>query len=322
MEKIDTIDRKILYQLDLNSRQSFASIGKKIKVSKDKVAYRVNRLIEKGVIKNFYTVIDAFKLGYISFRFYLFYRNTDKKMEDEIIDYFVKNKFTWWVGSVKNDYNLGVIIWVKDIDDFFCFWNATLAKYRYYFEKQVFSVYYQLLAYRHSYLLEKYDETDRINYEIIGGGKKEKIDTLDIQLLRLIASNSRILTTEIAQKLDLTAVTVKNRIKKLVDLGVIQGFRVEIDYLKLGYQYFKVDIELKDHKKRKHIIDYVKSNPNLIIIDETAGYVDLELEFHLENLNQLLQIINDIKDKFPNTIQNYKHFYVIEIYKMNYIPEE
>ena len=74
MEKIDAKDRKILYQLDINSRRSFSQIGKKVGLHKDVVAYRVNKLQEKGIIKGFYTETDDYKLGYIRYRFYFTYQ--------------------------------------------------------------------------------------------------------------------------------------------------------------------------------------------------------------------------------------------------------
>ena len=59
MIKVDMKDRKILYQLDLNSRQPFSQIGKKVGLPKNVVLNRINRLKEIGIIKNFYTVIDV-----------------------------------------------------------------------------------------------------------------------------------------------------------------------------------------------------------------------------------------------------------------------
>ena len=50
MFKIDVKDRKILYQLDLNSRQSLTTIGSKVRLSKTVVQYRINRLVKNGII--------------------------------------------------------------------------------------------------------------------------------------------------------------------------------------------------------------------------------------------------------------------------------
>jgi len=75
MDKINFKDRKILYEFDLDCRQSFRSIGKKIGLSKDIVNTRINKLEKNGIIKCYYTMIDSYKLGYILPRFYLTFNN-------------------------------------------------------------------------------------------------------------------------------------------------------------------------------------------------------------------------------------------------------
>ena len=50
MKKIDLKDRKILYELDLNCRQSNAQIGKKVGLSRKVVEYRIKRMEEEGII--------------------------------------------------------------------------------------------------------------------------------------------------------------------------------------------------------------------------------------------------------------------------------
>ena len=52
MVKIDLKDRKILYHLDLDARQSLTQVGKKVGLKKDVVAYRVQRMQKDGIIKN------------------------------------------------------------------------------------------------------------------------------------------------------------------------------------------------------------------------------------------------------------------------------
>ena len=86
MEKIGLKDRKILYHLDIDSRQSFSSIGKKVGLHKDVVLYRINKLQENRIIKNYYTVVDTSPLGYIHPRFYITYQYVTPKIKEEIID--------------------------------------------------------------------------------------------------------------------------------------------------------------------------------------------------------------------------------------------
>ena len=47
----------------------------------------------------------------------------------------------------------------------------------------------------------------------------------------------------------------------------------------------------------------------------SLGYVDLELTFILNNAIQLHQILEDLSLKFPDAIQNYKYFSIINTHK-------
>ena len=46
---LDELDCKILYELDCNCRQSNAAIGKKLRVNKSVVGYRIQKLLENGL---------------------------------------------------------------------------------------------------------------------------------------------------------------------------------------------------------------------------------------------------------------------------------
>ena len=71
MYKLDKKDKQILYQLDLDSRQSFNQIARKVKLSREVVQYRVKQLEKKGIIKGYQTLIDVTKLGYLNCRFFI-----------------------------------------------------------------------------------------------------------------------------------------------------------------------------------------------------------------------------------------------------------
>src|SRR3989344_9070478 len=87
---LDVKDRKILYELDVNARQSASEIGKKVGLSKQVVTYRINKLIETGVIQEFYAVYDTSKLGFATYKIFLRLQNADINKQNEIIEY-IKN---------------------------------------------------------------------------------------------------------------------------------------------------------------------------------------------------------------------------------------
>jgi len=67
MRRFDCKDKKILYELDANSRQSIQSIGRKVNLHKNVVLHRIRKLEESGIINNYFTIIDSSKLGYRSY---------------------------------------------------------------------------------------------------------------------------------------------------------------------------------------------------------------------------------------------------------------
>lgn len=315
MIKLDLKDRKILYELDNDSRQSFAKISKKVGMSKDVVQYRVNKLIENGIITSFYTRINSFRLGYFTIRFYLIFQNTTPDIKNEIIEYYAKNKSTLHCALIEGRFDLVVNVWVKDLQDFYIFWEEGLKKYRKYIAKEIFTIYIESNQFRNSYILpENYNKSDRENIIKMGvGDKKVETDDLDWKILQILNNNARTPAKEIAKKINTTATMVSYRIKKLQQLDVIQGFKIDLNLEKLGYQQFKVDIYLNDYTIKYQIFNYIKYNPHLTWASKSIGVSDLELEFNVENLEKLHQIIQDVIIRFPDAVRSYQYFYTMQL---------
>ncbi|PRR83631.1 Lrp/AsnC family transcriptional regulator [Clostridium vincentii] len=60
------------------------------------------------------------------------------------------------------------------------------------------------------------------------------LDQTDIQILNLLTKNSRMQWQEIGEEVHLTGQAVRNRIKKMEKLGVIQGYTIKINSKMIG----------------------------------------------------------------------------------------
>src|SRR3989338_7489293 len=123
MYDLDAKNRKILYQLDINCRQSNASIGKKVGLSKEVVNYRIKKLENDGIIKWYYTMIDFSKLGYYSIRLYIKLLDASSKIRKEIIEHLVSDTRTFFVVEISGNIDIGVGTWIKNIYEFESFYN-------------------------------------------------------------------------------------------------------------------------------------------------------------------------------------------------------
>jgi len=322
LPKIDLKDRKILYELDLNCRQSNTQIGKKVGLKKDVVAYRIKRMQDEGVIKNFWTAINTFKLGYHIFRLYIKFQYVNSDIKNKIINHFVKYKNIMAVVTLRGKIDFDAVIWVDDIYEFYRFWSNTLDQYEEYFENYFFSIYIESYNYKKDYLLpENKDISNRELYVTSSAGKPVKIDELDYKLLNEIVINARAPLIDLAKKLNCSSQTIQYRLKNLIKLHVIDAFRINIDYSKLGLQHCRVDIYLKDHKQKEAIIDYLKTKPYFIELNVAMGWCDIEPEFVFKNIDELNEEMDSINSKFPNAIKNYSYWLALQMHKYRWLPE-
>jgi DNA-binding Lrp family transcriptional regulator len=308
---LDLKDRKLIYELDINSRQSFNELGKKIGLSKNSVIYRINNLQKEKIINKFISVIDIGKLGGISFRFYIKLENTTPTKEQEIIDFLKKEEMVTWVVSMDGDYDLGFIIITKNIKEVNKFWQIFYKKYINYIDNTLFGIMTKVSYYSRAYLNLKQN-----NYESIFVDEPEKVelDNISIEILKKLATDSRMKIIDIAGILKITPKTVINKIKGLENKKIITGYRTFFDVDKLGYLYFKIHFKLHNINKEKEekLRIYVKNHPNIIFKDEALGGYDLEIELQVENMQELRKIIERIKLEFSEIIKEHK---VLQLYK-------
>jgi DNA-binding Lrp family transcriptional regulator len=296
--KLDLKDRKILAELDSNARQSNSEIAKKVGLNKNTVNYKIKRMTEEGIIEGYYSVIDSSRLGYFSMRVYLkFFRNS-KEDEEEMIKWLMKNKSIGVVGKFETNYDLVFMAWVKDIYQFKEVWLEFKRKFRKHFWKEKVHIFSRVLHFKRKYILNSKKENFDI-VEIIGGEKTEKFDDLDVKILNILAKNAKISLVEISYKLKTPVRTIAFRIKELEKKQIIQGYRVNINLEKIGYEYYKLNFVLDDCSKSQELESFCKGNEKIIFIDETLDELDFEIDVEVKNKKELVDLIEKIKEKFP-----------------------
>jgi Lrp/AsnC family leucine-responsive transcriptional regulator len=317
--KLDAKDKKILSELDMDARQSISSIAKKVGLSKEVVNYRIKQLEKKGVINGYYTVINIAKLGLMFCRFFTRFQNVDLAKEKEMASFASKHPEVCWVVNTKGAWDMVFVILTDKINEFKKLCDDFSYKYGSHFQTRQVSIATKVHHMKHNYL---YGTNDDKEYVLGGDTEEENIDDTDYRILSILSRNARISTLEIARQLDITPNTVKYRIKKLLDSGVVLCFRSAIGVKMLGHQRHKVIITLQNMTENKmmQLMEFLKQNPRIVYITEAVGTGDLEFEIDVHDSNELHENINKMRGEFGDLIRDFEVCLTYSEDQINYLP--
>lgn len=316
---LDGKDRRILYELELNARQGYARIGKKTKIPGEVVAYRVARMERDGVISGYFTFIDAAKLGYQSVRVYLKWMDAGKKKEREGIEYLVRHPLTWWVLDVQGGPDVAFSVWVRNLDEFYGFWEKFKQKFRGNIGDAQFSIILRESSYPRAYLI---DEPVKRTARVVGAGPALPIDEVDKRILRTIAMNARAPLKEIAARAGISAPLANYRLRMLVKNKVILGFQPIINRRKLGLLWAKIFVNLNDMGVKREMTRFLEASPNVIYLQDVIGPCDVDIEVEVFGHDGLNDFISSLKEKFGASIRSVGSFVFTSELKEQYLPLE
>jgi len=318
--KLDYYDMRILFELDKNARITGAEIGKKIRKSKQFVDYRIKNLENQGILKGYVAVIDYSKLGYQSIRVYFKFHNISPKEQEKLENELIKDKEVWWLVTLEGPWDVGYAMAVKNVLDFYDYWDKIMKKYRRYITKRSVVVYTHIKQYPKSYLIE---EENKYEGTVVGQSKQVKnIDEFDLKLLKILSENGRAPLIKIAEKMKTSPQVIKGHMKGLEKEGVIQGYRALIDISFLNYRYYKSYINLINTDNLEELELFCKRNPNILNVNRTIGGKDFEIEMQVQTFEEFDKIMKSIRENFSGMIDEYEFVIAREEKKMVYFPFE
>lgn len=121
-----------------------------------------------------------------------------------------------------------------------------------------------------------------------------KIDALNWKILRCLQANARQSNASIGREVGVSSPAVSERIKKMEDAGVIDGYYTDVSHLDVGYQ-LKAIITLRAFMgKLKPFLEKVKSYEEVINCYRITGNDNIVMEVVLKDQNHLEAFIDQL----------------------------
>lgn len=120
------------------------------------------------------------------------------------------------------------------------------------------------------------------------------IDRTDIEIIRCLQKNSRMQWKEIGEKVHLTGQAVAARIRRMEDLGVIEGYTVKVSGKKLGKAitaFITVYMKTTDHSSFEN---YTSEKEEISRLHRTSGDGCYLLEASVSGVDELNLLLDEI----------------------------
>jgi DNA-binding Lrp family transcriptional regulator len=309
--KIDKKDRLIMQQLEGNSRQSFAEIGRKVGLGSDTVEYRVNKLLRKGVINRMFAEPDLNRLGLKTYRIYIKVENITKKEEERLVDYFMNHPRGQWFAEFEGEWDYTMRYTLEDEAGFKDEMEGLMNKFgRYIKSKSI------VITTQQSYLPIEHFTGSKTRIRSISLERvkeKESLDDVDRMIMGNLFENSRMKSVEIANRVGISADGVQYRIRRLLEKKIIRFFGIYYNSQMLGYERYKVLLWLhhSSRENEKRLIRYCEEHPNSTYLNRVVADWDLEVDFDARDAQELHNIVKGLRNKFPDMIRDHSSLVIL-----------
>lgn len=118
------------------------------------------------------------------------------------------------------------------------------------------------------------------------------MDQLDVKLLQLLQLDARMTVSELSKQLSLSRPSVTERLHRLVEKGIIEGFSARVSPSAVGRDTLLI-IQLSDLKVTpQQFGEWVRNETDIIECHQTTGYVGFIIKAAVSGIEGLQKLVD------------------------------
>lgn len=122
------------------------------------------------------------------------------------------------------------------------------------------------------------------------------LDDLDIKILKTLQINGRTKRNELAEQVGLSIPSVSERLKKLEDNKIIEGYFTKVNKQAFGLDIMAFILVIMDSSKHyKDLIKHVDKHPNILECHSVLGEGSHLLKVLVKNTEALEKLLSEIQ---------------------------
>ncbi len=122
----------------------------------------------------------------------------------------------------------------------------------------------------------------------------KNLDKLDLQIIQAMMQDAEVSYADLGKQFFVSGGTIHVRIKKLEELGIVQGKRLAVDLKVLGYDIIAfIGIYLEKSSMYDNVAQALKAIPQVVRVNYTTGNYSMFVEIVCKDIQQLRFVLHD-----------------------------
>ena len=122
----------------------------------------------------------------------------------------------------------------------------------------------------------------------------KSLDKLDLQIIQAMMQDAEVSYADLGKQFFVSGGTIHVRIKKLEELGIVQGKRLAVDLKVLGYDIIAfIGIYLEKSSMYDTVVLALKNIPQVVRVNYTTGNYSMFVEIVCKDIQQLRFVLHD-----------------------------
>ena len=122
------------------------------------------------------------------------------------------------------------------------------------------------------------------------------MDKIDEKILNILEQDGRISMRNLAKQIPMSTPAVSERVRRLEEAGIIEGYTVRINYKKIGKPIRAYVAVTLGNRPPDDFAKSLKCDPRIRKVDGLSGQPALMLQVECRDLEELSDLVDSIKD--------------------------
>lgn len=325
---LNLLQKKLLKLLAINCRFTNKDLAKALNVSADTVTYQIEKLIHKEEYAKFYVQFNYSLLGYTHYHYLVRLKDPTKTNFEKL----VSNPNITFINSSHGKYDLQIIIASKNEQEL----NEAIQEINKEIKDnlQESTVCTFTKMHKYSHVIPPIDvdvkiptnqknpiyKLDAPDFAHNKQTERIELDSTDKKIIKELIKTPRESYLDIGKNIESSHETVRKRIHKFVNEGLIPSFSISQNYSKYDYfsNYLLLRLKTVDENKLKQL---VSSSPNIFYCAQLLGQYNLIIYLTSQNPSEFGKEVNSIRSTLSEDILDVELLNFDQIYKNIQIPE-